>query len=97
MTCVTGEVVPGLPDRRPGPRALSGSGDIQCGSDQTTQAAEALGLTGTEKKLLPTLSTGQGLWRIKDRSFLVQHQLHPTELKLFDTTARMNTRVPELR
>ncbi|MCL1900591.1 MAG: ATP-binding protein [Promicromonosporaceae bacterium] len=58
-------------------------------SDQTTQAAEALGLTGTEKKLLPTLSTGQGLWRIKDRSFVVQHQLHPAELALFDTTQRM--------
>jgi len=58
-------------------------------SDQTTQTAEALGLTGTEKKLLPTLSTGQGLWRIKDRSFVVQHQLHPAELALFDTTAKM--------
>jgi type IV secretory pathway VirB4 component len=62
-------------------------------SDQTTQAAEALGLTGTEKKLLPTLSTGQGLWRIKDRSFVVQHQLHPAELALFDTTRRMTGRV----
>jgi hypothetical protein len=61
-------------------------------SDQTTQAAEALGLTGTEKKLLPTLSTGQGLWRIKDRSFVVQHQLHPAEMALFDTTARMSAR-----
>jgi hypothetical protein len=58
-------------------------------SDQTTQAAEALGLTGAEKKLLPTLGAGQGLWRIKDRSFVVQHQLHPDELALFDTTARM--------
>ncbi|MDR1426420.1 MAG: ATP-binding protein, partial [Bifidobacteriaceae bacterium] len=58
-------------------------------SDQTRGAAEALGLTGTEQKLLPTLSTGQGLWRIKDRSFVVQHQLHPAELALFDTTQRM--------
>jgi type IV secretory pathway VirB4 component len=58
-------------------------------SDQTKGAAEALGLTGTEQKLLPTLSTGQGLWRIKDRSFVVQHQLHPSELALFDTTQRM--------
>ncbi|MDR1798469.1 MAG: hypothetical protein LBR19_01075 [Bifidobacteriaceae bacterium] len=52
-------------------------------------ADNLLGLTGTEKKLLPTLSTGQGLWRIKDRSFVVQHELHPAELALFDTTARM--------
>jgi type IV secretory pathway VirB4 component len=58
-------------------------------SDQTTQAAQALGLTTTEKRILPTLSTGQGLWRIKDRSFVVQHQLHPEELALFDTTSRM--------
>jgi hypothetical protein len=58
-------------------------------SDQTKRAAETLDLTGTEMKLLPTLSTGQGLWRIKDRSFVVQHQLHPSELALFDTTQRM--------
>jgi hypothetical protein len=57
--------------------------------DQTARAAHALGLTGAERRLLPTLGTGQGLWRIKDRSFLVAHQLHPDELQLFDTTARM--------
>jgi type IV secretory pathway VirB4 component len=60
-------------------------------SDQTKGADEALGLTGTETRLLPTLATGQGLWRIKDRSFVVQHQLHPAELALFDTTGRMIT------
>jgi type IV secretory pathway VirB4 component len=60
-------------------------------SDQTKGAAEALGLTGAETRLLPTLGTGQGLWRIKDRSFVVQHQLHPEELALFDTTARMTS------
>ncbi|MEK0245320.1 ATP-binding protein [Bifidobacterium mongoliense] len=58
-------------------------------SDQLGITAQTLGLTGTEQKLLPTLSTGQGLWRIKDRSFVVQHQMHPNELKLFDTTSRM--------
>jgi hypothetical protein len=26
---------------------------------------------------------------VKDRSFVVQHQLHPAELEAFDTTARM--------
>ncbi|GAB2446925.1 ATP-binding protein [Nocardioides hungaricus] len=60
-------------------------------SDQLRTTAAALGLTGTEQSLLPTLGTGQGLWRIKHRSFVVQHQLHPAELELFDTTARMNT------
>lgn len=58
-------------------------------SDQLGITAQTLGLTGTEQKLLPTLSTGQGLWRIKDRSFVVQHQMHPNELTLFDTTSRM--------
>ncbi|MWB99033.1 ATP-binding protein [Agromyces seonyuensis] len=57
--------------------------------DQLGSTATALGLSGTEQKLLPTLGTGQGLWRVKDRSFVVQHQLHPDELAAFDTTARM--------
>ncbi|CUR54290.1 conserved hypothetical protein [metagenome] len=57
-------------------------------SDQLGTTATALGLTGTEQSLLPTLGTGQGLWRIKNRSFVVQHQLHPAELELFDTSAR---------
>jgi hypothetical protein len=63
-------------------------------SDQTHNAAQALGLTRTETRLLPTLNTGQGLWRIKDRSFVVQHQLHPTEATLFDTTGRMTAKTP---
>jgi len=63
-------------------------------SDQLGSTATALGLTGTEQSLLPTLGTGQGLWRIKNRSFVVQHQLHPAELELFDTTGRMNTATP---
>ena len=57
-------------------------------SDQLGPTAAALGLTGTEQQLLPTLGTGQGLWRIKHRSFVVQHQLHPAELELFDTGSR---------
>lgn len=58
-------------------------------ADQLGATATALGLTGTEQSLLPGLATGQGLWRIKDRSFVVQHQLHPAELAAFDTTGRM--------
>lgn len=60
-------------------------------SDQLGATANALGLTGTEQKLLPGLGVGQGLWRIKDRSFVCQHQLHPAELELFDTTGRMTS------
>ncbi|WP_185996254.1 ATP-binding protein [Nocardioides campestrisoli] len=58
-------------------------------SDQLGPTSAALGLTGTEQALIPTLGTGQGLWRIKHRSFVVQHQLHPAELGLFDTSGRM--------
>ncbi|MBM7472542.1 ATP-binding protein [Subtercola frigoramans] len=57
-------------------------------ADQLGATAAALGLTGTEQKLLPSLGTGQGLWRIKERSFVVQHQLHPAELDVFRTDAR---------
>ncbi|AYY12989.1 ATP-binding protein [Actinobacteria bacterium YIM 96077] len=61
-------------------------------ADQLGATATALGLTRTEQKLLPTLGTGQGLWRIKERSFVIQHQLHPDELATFDTTSRMVAR-----
>ena len=57
-------------------------------SDQLGVTAKTLGLTTTERKLLPSLGVGQGLWRIKERSFVVQQQLHPAELELFDTSAR---------
>ena len=62
-------------------------------SDQLGPTAHALGLTGTEQKLLPTLGVGQGLWRIKDRAFVTQHQLHPAELELFDTSSRLTSGV----
>jgi hypothetical protein len=57
-------------------------------SDQLGATSAALGLTGTEQSLIPTLGTGQGLWRIKHRSFVVQHQMHPAELALFETGRR---------
>lgn len=37
---------------------------------------------------LPSLEVGYGLWRIKERSFLFQHQLHPVELELFDKSCQ---------
>jgi hypothetical protein len=57
--------------------------------DQLGATAAHLGLTGTEKAILPELATGEGLWRIRDRAFRVQHQLTPGEHVLFDTTKRM--------
>ena len=58
-------------------------------SDQLAPTAAALGLNPTEASLLPSLGAGQGLWRVRESSFVVQHQLHPDEAALFDTTARM--------
>ncbi len=58
-------------------------------SDQLGVTAQTLGLTSTERSLLPGLGIGQGLWKIKERSFVVQAQLHSAELELFDTRARM--------
>ena len=63
-------------------------------SDQIGTTGKTLGLTGTEQKLLPSLGTGQGLWRIKESSYVVQHQLHPEELRVFDTTQRMSQNPP---
>ncbi|WP_423464201.1 ATP-binding protein [Promicromonospora sp. MS192] len=57
-------------------------------TDQLGATAQALGLTRTEAGLLPTLGLGQGLWRIRNRSFLVQAQLHPDEALLFETGTR---------
>ncbi|MCL1872247.1 MAG: ATP-binding protein [Promicromonosporaceae bacterium] len=57
-------------------------------TDQLDATAAALGLSRTEQALLPTLGTGQGLWRIRERAFVCQHQLHPAELELFDTSSR---------
>ncbi len=66
-------------------------------TDQLGTTGQTLGLTGTEQRLLPSLGTGQGLWKITDRSFVVQHQLHPAELTMFDTTARMVSDFREFR
>lgn len=57
-------------------------------SDQLEHTGASLGLSGIERKLLTSLGVGQGLWKIKSRSFVIQHQLHPEELALFDTSSR---------
>ena len=48
-------------------------------SDQLTATAAALGLTGTERDLLPALPRGTGLWKLPRRSHVVHHLLHPSE------------------
>ena len=48
-------------------------------SDQLSATGTALGLTRTERDLLPALPRGTGLWKLPRRSHVVHHLLHPTE------------------
>lgn len=56
---------------------------------EVERAAELLGLSDTEAELVPHLQRGVGLWKVANRSFLVQHRLSPLEGTLIDTDARM--------
>ena len=58
-------------------------------TDQLTNTASALGLTETERELLPALSRGTGLWKVAGRSHIVHHRLHVDEAAVFDTDAAM--------
>lgn len=53
-------------------------------------AVRLLGLTDAEAALLPTLPRGRALWKVADRSFLVDHRLSQAEWPIIDTDARMN-------
>jgi hypothetical protein len=52
-------------------------------------AAELLSLSATEADLLPQLRRGIALWKVGQRSFLVQHRLTATELSIVDTDSAM--------
>lgn len=58
-------------------------------TDQLAATGTALGLTTTERDLLPALPRGTGLWKISGRSYVVRHRLHVDELAVFDTDAAM--------
>ncbi len=51
--------------------------------------AKLLGLTATERTLLPLLERGVALWKVGERSFLVRHHMGATEADLVDTDFRM--------
>jgi len=57
-------------------------------SGEAAKTAAALGLSSTEAKELPQLVQGEGLWRIKDRGFVVRHICTDGELDLFDTNGQ---------
>jgi hypothetical protein len=48
-----------------------------------------LGLTDTEAELLPSLDRGVALWKVAQRSFLVEHRIGRAEAMLVDTDSRM--------
>ena len=52
-------------------------------------AAELLSLSETEMELLPQLRRGIALWKVGQRSFLVQHRLSALERRMVDTDAAM--------
>lgn len=63
-------------------------------SGESEKTAAALGLSSTEAKELPQLVQGEGLWRIRDKAFVVRHLCTDGELELFDTNARMLSSKP---
>ncbi len=56
---------------------------------EVRSARELLGLSGTEAELLPHIARGVALWKVADRSFLVEHHLTAMEARLVDTDAAM--------
>jgi hypothetical protein len=56
---------------------------------EALQTGRRLGLSDVEIEELPGLGRGQGLWRVGERSFLVNHRLTEGELAMFDTNQRM--------
>jgi len=56
---------------------------------QIANTRELLGLSATEARLLTQLSSGQALWRIGARAFVVQHYRSRMELRLTNTDTGM--------
>jgi hypothetical protein len=57
--------------------------------DQLARTATLLGLTDVEIATIAKLPKGRALWRLPNRSFVVQLIRHAREAELFDTDARM--------
>lgn len=57
--------------------------------DQLARTASLLGLTDVEIATIGKLPKGRALWRLPNRSFVVQLVRHAREVELFDTDARM--------
>jgi type IV secretory pathway VirB4 component len=51
---------------------------------------ELLGLTETERTLLPKLGQGRALWKIGERAAVVQHHISPAEIAFVDSDQAMH-------
>ena len=58
-------------------------------SDQLAGTELAIGLTDTERALLPSLPRGCGLWKLPRVSRVVHHRLHDDEISVYDTDFAM--------
>ncbi|MEZ5278979.1 MAG: DUF87 domain-containing protein [Acidimicrobiales bacterium] len=58
-------------------------------SDQIPEATEMLGLTSYEAQLLPQLVRGRALWRVGNRTAVVQHRIGSAEWSICDTDTRL--------
>ena len=58
---------------------------------EMADARRLLGLTQTETELVPQLRRGVALWKVADRSFLVEHRLSSVEAELANTDGAMTT------
>lgn len=56
---------------------------------EMADAQRLLGLTGTEATLVPQLRRGVALWKVAQRSFLVEHRMSSIEAELVDTDRAM--------
>jgi hypothetical protein len=54
-------------------------------ASEIARHGDLLGLTETERALVPKLGLGQGLWKIGESSALVQHRISPAEALLVDS------------
>ena len=94
-----------IPSRSPWPTASSPTPrpgwSTPQSSGELAAAAELLSLSTTETELLPQLRRGIALWKVGQRSFLVQHRLSAAERRIVDTDRAMSgsgsgrSRVPE--
>jgi hypothetical protein len=55
-------------------------------------SGDLLALTGREREIIPTLAKGTALWKIGNRSFVVQHALGDADLELVNTDDAMRIR-----